>query len=189
MGQVDHHRRPRRLYALAQRRLPGPAPRALRPPVRRNFSQGPGLPRPLGIPIRGDGTNPVSLLLPNQARLVALPGGDATIRGFSAVSLLVLDEASRIPDETYFAVRPMLAANPKAVLCAVSTPHGQQGFFYEAWTNGGTLWQRFHVPATECPRLSPAFLAEEKFGPQTPASARNTSANSSSPTTAASPLT
>ncbi|MBK9167737.1 MAG: hypothetical protein IPM24_09765 [Bryobacterales bacterium] len=119
--------------------------------------------RPLGIPIRGDGTNPVSLLLPNQARLIALPGGDATIRGFSAVSLLVLDEAARIPDETYFAVRPMLAANPNAVLCAVSTPHGQKGFFYEAWTNGGTLWQRFHVPATECPRLSPAFLAEEKF--------------------------
>ena len=119
--------------------------------------------RPLGIPRRGDGINSASLLLPNRARLVALPGGDATIRGFSAVSLLVLDEAARIPDETYFAVRPMLAANPKAVLCAVSTPHGQQGFFYESWTHGGPAWTRFQVTAPECPRLSPDFLAEEKL--------------------------
>ena len=119
--------------------------------------------RPLGIPLRADGTNPVSLLLPNHARVIALPGGDATIRGFSAVSLLVLDEAARIPDETYFAVRPMLATNPSAVLCAVSTPHGQKGFFYEAWTNGGPLWQRFRVPATACSRISPEFLAEEKL--------------------------
>jgi hypothetical protein len=32
-----------------------------------------------------------------------------TIRGFSAVSMLVIDEASRVSDEMYEALRPMLA--------------------------------------------------------------------------------
>ncbi|MBK9169306.1 MAG: hypothetical protein IPM24_17840 [Bryobacterales bacterium] len=69
-----------------------------------------------GLPTRGDGDNALSLLLPNGARVVGLPGGDATIRGFSAVSLLVLDEAARVSDETYFALRPTLATNPNAAL-------------------------------------------------------------------------
>ncbi len=115
-----------------------------------------------GIRARGDGRNAISLLLPNGARVVGLPGRDATIRGFSAVSLLVLDEAARVPDETYFALRPMLAANPNAAICALSTPHGQLGFFYEAWTHGGESWTRFQVTAPECPRLSPGFLEEER---------------------------
>jgi len=37
------------------------------------------------------------------------PGSEKTIRGISAVTLLILDEAAGIPDELYGAVRPMLA--------------------------------------------------------------------------------
>ncbi|HEU5103126.1 MAG TPA: hypothetical protein VFU22_29095 [Roseiflexaceae bacterium] len=47
--------------------------------------------------------------LAGGGRIVALPGKEATIRGFSAVSLLIEDEASRVPDELYRAVRPILA--------------------------------------------------------------------------------
>ena len=28
--------------------------------------------------------------------------------------------------------------------------------------NGGPRWQRFQVPATECPRIAPEFLADER---------------------------
>src|SRR5262249_433032 len=63
----------------------------------------------LGIRARGDGQNSASLLFPNGSRIVGLPGTEATIRGFSAVSLLVIDEAARVPDDLYKALRPMLA--------------------------------------------------------------------------------
>jgi hypothetical protein len=36
--------------------------------------------------VRGDGDNGISLLLPNGSRIVGLPGTEATVRGFSAVS-------------------------------------------------------------------------------------------------------
>lgn len=45
----------------------------------------------------------------NGSRIVCLPGKEATVRGYSDASLLILDEASRIDDELYQALRPMLA--------------------------------------------------------------------------------
>ena len=67
--------------------------------------------RRLGVRPKGDGDNDMSLEFPNGARLVGLPGNEATIRGFSAVSLLLVDEASRVSDELYMAIRPMLAVS------------------------------------------------------------------------------
>jgi hypothetical protein len=49
----------------------------------------------LGIRPRGDGDNQTSLLFPNGSRIVGLPGMEGTVRGFSAVSLLLIDEAAR----------------------------------------------------------------------------------------------
>ncbi len=47
----------------------------------------------------------------NGSRIVALPGKEETIRGFSGVALLIVDEAARVPDALYQAVRPMLAVS------------------------------------------------------------------------------
>jgi len=63
--------------------------------------------RRLGIRPRGDGDNSISLLFPNRSRIVGLPGTEGTVRGFSAVSLMLIDESSRVPDDLYRAVRPM----------------------------------------------------------------------------------
>ncbi|HEY4361740.1 MAG TPA: hypothetical protein VGN17_12250 [Bryobacteraceae bacterium] len=49
----------------------------------------------MGTQVRGDGKNSLSLLLPNGSRIVGLPGTEGTVRGFSAVSLMVIDEAAR----------------------------------------------------------------------------------------------
>src|SRR5438552_2134459 len=68
-----------------------------------------GLVRKLGITPRGDGDNQISLMLPNGSRIVGLPGTEGTVRGFSAVSLLLIDEASRVEDAMYKALLPMLA--------------------------------------------------------------------------------
>jgi hypothetical protein len=77
--------------------------------------------RTLGIRPRGDGDNEVSLLLPNGSRIVGLPGTEATVRGFSAVSLLVIDEAARVMDAMYKGLRPMLAVG-EGDLWMMSTP-------------------------------------------------------------------
>jgi hypothetical protein len=110
---------------------------------------------------KSDGTNRFSLLFPNGSRIVALPGNRDSIRGFSRVSLLIIDEAGWVPDALYFTIRPFLAAAPDASLLILSTPNGDSGFFYHSWT-GPQPWLRISVPATECSRISPTFLEEER---------------------------
>lgn len=114
-----------------------------------------------GVRPRGDGKNPLSLLLPNGSRIVGLPGTEGTVRGFSSVSLMVIDEAARVPDDVYKALRPMLAVK-EGDLWLLSTPAGKQGFFYENWEHGGEEWTRTTVRATECPRIRKEFLEEER---------------------------
>ena len=111
----------------------------------------------LGIRPRGDGDNAVSLLLPNGSRIVGLPGNETTERGFSAVSLLLIDEASWVADSLYKALHPMLATT-NGDLWLLSTPCGKRGFFYDEWQHGGPAWFRISVPATKCPRISAEFL-------------------------------
>ncbi len=115
----------------------------------------------LGIRRRGDGDNANSLALPNGSRIVGLPGVEGTVRGFSSVSLLLIDEAARVRDATYKSLRPMLAVG-NGDLWLMSTPNGKQGFFYETWTHGGAEWERHSVRATECERISAPFLEEER---------------------------
>ncbi len=106
--------------------------------------------------------NALELGLENGSRIVSLPSSEGTIRGFAAVSLLVIDEAARVEDEVYAAVRPMLAVSERGRIVAMSTPFGRRGWFWEAWDAGGSSWERYQVPATDIPRISPAFLAEER---------------------------
>ena len=118
--------------------------------------------RILGVIPRGDGDNHISLQFPNGSRIVGLPGNmQKTVRGFSALSLLIIDEAAQVSDELYVTLRPMLAVSG-GDLWLLSTPYGKRGFFYRAWTDGGDRWTRFSVPATECPRIPADFLAEER---------------------------
>jgi hypothetical protein len=100
--------------------------------------------------------------LPNGSRIEALPGSEKTTRGFSGVSLLILDEAARVQDALYHATRPMLAVSGGSLMM-LSTPYGKRGVFFEEWTSeAGREWDRYEVPAEECPRISPEFLAEER---------------------------
>jgi hypothetical protein len=55
----------------------------------------------------------------------------------------------------------MLAVS-RGRLIAMSTPFGKRGWWFEAWANGGTEWERIEAPATQCPRISPEFLAGER---------------------------
>jgi len=104
----------------------------------------------------------LGIQLTNGSRIEALPGSEKTIRGFSGVSLLILDEASRVADDLYFAVRPMLAVSGGALMM-LTTPYGRRGVFYEAWEGSdGGAWERYEVPASKVPRISAEFLDEER---------------------------
>ena len=109
---------------------------------------------------RGDGDNRISLLLPNGSRIVGLPGRADTVRSFSA-SLILVDEAAWVKDEMFLALSPMLATTNGA-MWMLSTPNGSRGMYWQMWKDGGPDWERFEVPATECARISPEFLARER---------------------------
>ena len=102
-----------------------------------------------------------SMTVVGGGRVASLPGSEATIRGFSAATLIVEDEASRVEDELYQAVRPMLATTDGRLLL-LSTPFGRRGHYWKEWTDGGDGWKRVRVPATKIPRITSAFLEEER---------------------------
>lgn len=111
--------------------------------------------------------NKLALELSHGSRILALPGGDeAAIRGFSGVRCLVMDEASRIPDALYVAVRPMIAVSGGSMML-LSTPFGKRGFFFRVWSQS-QRWCKIQVTAAQCSRLTPEFLAEEmiELGPR-----------------------
>jgi hypothetical protein len=122
--------------------------------------------RAAGSPLYASRPTQLELRLANGSRVISLPESESGIRCFAGVTTLVIDEASRVDDGLYKAVRPMLATRDGAII-ALSTPNGQRGFFYEAWAGSGA-WRRIRAPAALCPRLTPEFLAEERLdlGPQ-----------------------
>jgi hypothetical protein len=107
--------------------------------------------------------------LANGSRIISLPGKADTFVGFSP-DLLIIDEASRVPDDTYRACRPMLAVSGGRLVC-LSTPFGKRGFFYSEWERCEDAarqgrpepWERYQVKVTECPRISAEFLEDERL--------------------------
>jgi hypothetical protein len=115
----------------------------------------------LGHPVAADSYRKLGMHLANGSRIEALPGTEKTIRGFSGVGLLIVDEAARVDDELYYAIRPMLAVSGGSLMM-LSTPYGKRGVFYDEWHSIASGWERYRVPATDCPRITDAFLEEER---------------------------
>lgn len=105
--------------------------------------------------------NRLSATFTNGSRIVSLPSTESTIRGFSGAALIIEDEAARVPDELYIAIRPMLAVSGGRLIL-LSTPFGKRGHFFKEYTEGGPEWERIRIPATECPRITEEFLKEER---------------------------
>jgi hypothetical protein len=128
--------------------------------AKETFAKAAAFYRTLGHPTPADSYRKLGMELTNGSRIEALPGTERTIRGFSGVDLLILDEAARVDDGLYFAVRPMLAVSGGALIM-LSTPAGRRGVFHEEWTEGAG-WERYEAPASQCPRISAEFLEEER---------------------------
>src|SRR5215217_8658038 len=127
--------------------------------AKETFTKVTELYRKMGHTIPPDSLRKLGVHLTNGSRIEALPGTEKTIRGFSGAALLIVDEASRVDDALYYAVRPMLAVSGGALMM-LSTPFGRRGVFFQEWTDGHN-WRRYEVPANQCPRISQTFLEEE----------------------------
>ena len=98
---------------------------------------------------------------------VSLPGDrPAMLRGLSlrhdGPAVLIVDEASRVRDELWATISPMLAAAPAAQQILLSTPAGAGGEFHRAWSSDED-WERVQITADQCPRISAAHLAAERI--------------------------
>lgn len=116
--------------------------------------------RALGRPVVAEAENQLSLYLDNGSRIVSLPGTEATVRGFSAVRRIIIDEASVVSDSLRTALSPMLAVSGGSLI-GLSTPRGKRGWWWDSWENGGPGWKRVKVTADQCPRISSEFLVDE----------------------------
>ena len=124
------------------------------------FSKVAGFYHALGHPIPADSYRKLGVELTNGSRIEALPGTEKTIRGFSGAALLIVDEAARVDDGLYYAIRPMLAVSGGRLMM-LSTPFGKRGVFFEEWSEG-VGWERYEVRAEECERIPETFLEEER---------------------------
>jgi hypothetical protein len=132
------------------------------------FSKVAGFYQTLGHPIPADSYRKLGVELANGSRIEALPGTEKTIRGFSGAALLIVDEAARVEDDLYYAIRPMLAVSGGRLMM-LTTPYGKRGVFFEEWSRepgdssgGSSAWERYEVRAEECERIPPSFLEEER---------------------------
>jgi len=83
--------------------------------------------RALGRPVPSESETALTLTLENGARIVSLPGKEGSVRGYSGVTLLAVDEAAWVPNDLYVSLRPMLAVSAGRLI-AMSTPHGTRGW-------------------------------------------------------------
>ncbi len=96
----------------------------------------------------------------NGSRIQVLPSKSQSIRGYSSVSRLVLDEAVWVKNELYHVSRPMLLRTRipgGGKISALSNAGTDDGWFFDEYTEGGTLdeetalsvqdeWRRWFVP-------------------------------------------
>lgn len=105
--------------------------------------------------------NKSSIELPSKARVVALPASPSNVRGLSA-DLLLIDESAYVDDDVFVAVGPMLAAIENSRQIWISTPNGRIGRHADVALGDQPEWERYFIKASECPRISPEFLEQQR---------------------------
>jgi hypothetical protein len=89
----------------------------------------------IGRPLKADYETQLRIELANNRRILRIPGALETVRCYSP-NLVIIDEAARVADDLYRAIRPMLTVS-RGCLVVLSTPFGQRGWFYDEWQSTG----------------------------------------------------
>jgi hypothetical protein len=107
--------------------------------------------RALRRPLGTKAESALRMELGNGSRIIALPGSEKTVRGYSA-QLVVLDESGEVPDELFAeGAIPSVAMTDGDILC-IGTPKGARGWFFHLWTGEDPKWERYKVTADDIPR-------------------------------------
>jgi hypothetical protein len=110
-------------------------------------------------PLRATYETQLKIEFANDSRILCMPGVEESVRCYSP-NLIIIDEAARVPDDLYRAIRPMLAVSQGRLVC-LSTPFGQRGWFFDEWQGAGP-WHKITATWRNCPRISAEFIAEEE---------------------------
>ncbi len=114
----------------------------------------------IGRPVPVVRESATRLELANGSRVLALPGKERRMRSYTS-SLLIIDEAARVPDDVVNAASPTMAVS-KGRFVALSTAFAKSGWFYDQWQDAAEPYLRLSITAHQCPRIPPAFLEGER---------------------------
>lgn len=105
-------------------------------------------------------SNQTEIEVVGGGRIVVLPGSEATSRGYSNASVLVLEEACRIEDEVIHSVLPSVDEY-EGVVCAITTPGDVSTWFRDMWDDDNDAL-KIMAKATDMPRMAAkvAFLKQ-----------------------------
>ncbi|HEV3436452.1 MAG TPA: terminase family protein [Gemmata sp.] len=108
------------------------------------------------IPVKREAVTRLELM--NGSRVIALPGLERRMRSYTA-SLLLIDEAARVPDAVMNAASPTMAVS-RGRMIALSTAFAKSGWFYKEWVEGDC--KQLSITAQDCPRIPADFLRSER---------------------------
>ena len=97
----------------------------------------------------------ISVLFHNGSRIVRVAANEDTIRSFSSVALVIIDEAARVANARRLRRQPLDPQHSQR----------QRGFFHHEWAKPEAdtkAWIKFSVKAEDCPRIPTQFLEEQK---------------------------
>lgn len=97
------------------------------------------------------------------ARILSYPGSEETVRGLSAVTLALIDEATLVPEELRNAVSPMLSTTGGPMWC-MGTARGCSGWFYDEWDDPSTTGAvvKSKVTWRDVPHIVRGFIEKER---------------------------
>jgi len=89
------------------------------------------------------------IVLKNKATALARPVGTTgdAVRGFTG-DVLIIDEASRMPELAFTAAKPVLLTTAGQIW-QCSTPAGKQGYFYNSFQNKNKRFKIWHISSEE----------------------------------------
>ncbi|WP_345377377.1 terminase large subunit domain-containing protein [Frondihabitans cladoniiphilus] len=107
------------------------------------------------------------LLFSTGSRIMSVPASEKQIRGISA-DLLVIDEASFVPEEIWVSAQPTTIARPGARIILASTPYLSDHFFKHMWDQGmrspDAYVRSWHWPSSTSPLVTDETLEGVRRG-------------------------
>lgn len=107
--------------------------------------------RALGRPYGTNSESALRMELGNGSRIIALPGSEKTVRGYSA-QLVVMDESGEVTDVLFGDAALPSVGMTEGDIVAIGTPKGARGWFYRLWMDQDPGWEYYRVTADDIPR-------------------------------------